>query len=263
MVLWDEAGGGLGGRRDWGLTLWSLAGGLERSQRVPGHTSSFDIPDLEGGVSYTVKVTALIGNREGNPVSIVVTTRECWGGRQRPRMALDAPAPNTCPPAPQRRQPRCPLSAASRWQRPQSTACAWPGCRWRAAPGTAWSGAWQRVSVVGWHLRVSASPCTAPSHPSLPGAGGPQRTQQLPGTASSYDLVGLEPGRHYHISITSLAGSRESKPATVTAVTGKGLGGARRGLDRQRRAGAPRGTRGLGCPSLGLWQVMGGELGAG
>lgn len=56
--------------------MWLLAGGSERSQHVPGHISSFDIPDLEGGVSYTVKVTALIGNREGNPVSIIVTTRE-------------------------------------------------------------------------------------------------------------------------------------------------------------------------------------------
>lgn len=49
--------------------------------------------------------------------------------------------------------------------------------------------------------------------------GGPQRSQQLPAAASSYDLGGLEPGRRYHISITSLAGSRESEPATVTAIT--------------------------------------------
>lgn len=66
----------------WGLMPRSLAGGSESSRRVPGHTSSFDIPDLEGGVSYTVKVTALIGNREGNPVSIIVTTRECQGRGQ-------------------------------------------------------------------------------------------------------------------------------------------------------------------------------------
>lgn len=78
MVLWGGDGNRLRGQRGEGLTLQSLTGGLESSRRVPGHTSSFDIPDLEGGVSYTVKVTALIGNREGNPVSIIVTTRECW-----------------------------------------------------------------------------------------------------------------------------------------------------------------------------------------
>jgi len=107
---------GAGCEAGWvvGLTPRSLTGGSESSRRVPGHTSSFDIPDLEGGVSYTVKVTALIGNREGNPVSIVVTTRECWAQGQHPRVAPGTPAPNACPSAPQRRRPRCPPSAASR-----------------------------------------------------------------------------------------------------------------------------------------------------
>uniref|UniRef100_K7G4Y9 Collagen alpha-1(VII) chain n=1 Tax=Pelodiscus sinensis TaxID=13735 RepID=K7G4Y9_PELSI len=55
--------------------VWSRRdGGSESSKLVSGDTSSFDILNLEGGVSYTVKVTALIGNREGDPVSIVVTT---------------------------------------------------------------------------------------------------------------------------------------------------------------------------------------------
>nr|XP_048713923.1 collagen alpha-1(VII) chain isoform X3 [Caretta caretta] len=55
--------------------VWSRRdGGSESSEVVSGDTSSFDILNLEGGVSYTVKVTALIGNREGDPVSIVVTT---------------------------------------------------------------------------------------------------------------------------------------------------------------------------------------------
>ena len=57
---------------------------------------------------------------------------------------------------------------------------------------------------------------------SLSPSGGPQRSQQLPATASSYDLGGLEPGRRYHISITSMVGSRESAPVAVTSATGKG-----------------------------------------
>uniref|UniRef100_A0A8C3RII3 Collagen alpha-1(VII) chain n=1 Tax=Chelydra serpentina TaxID=8475 RepID=A0A8C3RII3_CHESE len=56
--------------------VWSRRdGGSESSEVVSGDTSSFDILNLEGGVSYTVKVTALIGNREGDPVSIIVTTQ--------------------------------------------------------------------------------------------------------------------------------------------------------------------------------------------
>ncbi|XP_058023138.1 collagen alpha-1(VII) chain isoform X1 [Ahaetulla prasina] len=55
--------------------VWSRrSGGPESSKLVLGNVNSFDLDNLEGGVSYTVKVTALIGNREGNPVSITVTT---------------------------------------------------------------------------------------------------------------------------------------------------------------------------------------------
>ncbi|NXG56027.1 CO7A1 protein, partial [Hemiprocne comata] len=148
--------------------VWSRRdGGTESSQRVPGNTSSFDIPDLEGGASYTVKVTALIGNREGNPVSIVVTTPEA-----------------------------APLPPVSNFQVTEAfehrLRLAW-------AP-VAGSTGYRLV----WRLAE---------------AGGPQHSQQLPTAASSYDLGGLEPGRRYHISITSLAGGRESKPATITAIT--------------------------------------------
>lgn len=100
-VPWDGDGDRLWGQRGRRVMLWSLAGGPESSRRVPGHTSSFDIPDLEGGVTYTVKVTALIGNREGNPVSIVITTRECWGGEQHLGVAMGTP--NACPSVLQRR----------------------------------------------------------------------------------------------------------------------------------------------------------------
>lgn len=66
-------------------------------------------------------------------------------------------------------------------------------------------------------LHANPWPLTSVSPP-----GGPQRSQQLPATANSYDLGGLEPGRRYHISITSMVGSRESAPVTITTATGKG-----------------------------------------
>ncbi|NWH76187.1 CO7A1 protein, partial [Piaya cayana] len=147
--------------------VWSRRdGGSESSRRVPGHTSSFDIPDLESGVSYTVKVIALIGNREGNPVSIVVTTPDA------------APVP--------------PVSS------------------------------FQVMEASEHRLRLTWVPVAGSTGYRLlwrPSEGGPQRSQQLPSTASSYDLSGLEPGRRYHISIISLAGGRESQPTTVTAIT--------------------------------------------
>ncbi|KAK2534726.1 Col7a1 [Columba livia] len=148
------------------VTATARIGGPESSRRVPGHTSSFDIPDLEGGVTYTVKVTALIGNREGNPVSIVVTTPEV-----------------------------APASPVSGFQVTEASEhrllLAWVP----VAGSTGYRLLWRLAE------------------------GGPVRSQQLSATTSSYNLGGLEPGQRYHISITSLAGGRESEPATVTAVT--------------------------------------------
>lgn len=57
-------------------------GGPTRQQILPGNTDSAEIRGLDGGVSYSVRVTALVGDREGAPVSIVVTTRRRslgWG----------------------------------------------------------------------------------------------------------------------------------------------------------------------------------------
>lgn len=96
-----------------GADAWCLAGGSESSQRVPGHISSFDIPDLEGGVSYTVKVTALVGNREGNPVSIIVTTRELRGTGTALRRGALTPA---LTPAPLPAAEAAPVSPVSGFQ---------------------------------------------------------------------------------------------------------------------------------------------------
>lgn len=51
-----------------------------RHQTLPGNKDSAEIRGLEGGVSYSVRVTALVGDREGAPVSIVVTTRRRMSG---------------------------------------------------------------------------------------------------------------------------------------------------------------------------------------
>ncbi|XP_044133379.1 collagen alpha-1(VII) chain [Bufo gargarizans] len=49
-------------------------GGPEQTREVTGNASSFELVDLEPGVRYVVKVTALVGNRQGEPVSTSVTT---------------------------------------------------------------------------------------------------------------------------------------------------------------------------------------------
>uniref|UniRef100_A0A8C4TP86 Fibronectin type-III domain-containing protein n=1 Tax=Erpetoichthys calabaricus TaxID=27687 RepID=A0A8C4TP86_ERPCA len=55
-----------------------ISGGPEYSRIVSSDVTSFDIKDLDGGVNYTVRVTALIRDREGPPVSINVKTRKMF-----------------------------------------------------------------------------------------------------------------------------------------------------------------------------------------
>ncbi|ELR46375.1 Collagen alpha-1(VII) chain [Bos mutus] len=69
-VTWVGVPGATAYRLAWGRS----EGGPTRQQILPGNTDSAEIRGLEGGVSYSVRVTALIGDREGAPVSIVVTT---------------------------------------------------------------------------------------------------------------------------------------------------------------------------------------------
>ncbi|XP_006893082.1 PREDICTED: collagen alpha-1(VII) chain [Elephantulus edwardii] len=69
-VTWVGVPGATSYRLSWGRS----DGGPRREQILPGNTDSAEIRGLEGGVSYFVRVTALVGDREGASVSIVVTT---------------------------------------------------------------------------------------------------------------------------------------------------------------------------------------------
>ncbi|KAB1264320.1 Collagen alpha-1 chain [Camelus dromedarius] len=69
-ITWVGVTGATAYRLAWGRS----EGGPMREQMLPGNTDSAEIRGLEGGVSYSVRVTALVGDREGAPVSIVVTT---------------------------------------------------------------------------------------------------------------------------------------------------------------------------------------------
>uniref|UniRef100_A0A4W3JSF0 Fibronectin type-III domain-containing protein n=1 Tax=Callorhinchus milii TaxID=7868 RepID=A0A4W3JSF0_CALMI len=65
---------GVRGATNYRVSWRRSDGGAETSRVVPGDIYTIDIPGLEGGVSYTVKVVALIENREGAPVTITATT---------------------------------------------------------------------------------------------------------------------------------------------------------------------------------------------
>ncbi|XP_072508131.1 collagen alpha-1(VII) chain isoform X2 [Notamacropus eugenii] len=162
-VTWVGVPGATSYRLVWGRR----DGGPESSRMLPGDTDSAEIGGLEGGISYTVRVTALIGNREGAPVSLVVTT----------------------PPV----TPAAPGSVRLVQSEERALRLAWD-----PVPGAG-----------GFRLRWRPE-------------GGPEQSRVLSPEVNRYDLVGLEPGTLYYVTLSTLgpSGSGESPPLTLSARTG-------------------------------------------
>lgn len=55
-------------------------------------TTSFTIEGLQAKTDYIIGVSALVGSREGSPVTIVARTGEVWSGLWAPA-PVPAPAP--------------------------------------------------------------------------------------------------------------------------------------------------------------------------
>ncbi len=49
-----------------------MSAGTEEIQITPGNQTTLDLRDLTVGVSYGVSVTALVGENEGDPVTVYI-----------------------------------------------------------------------------------------------------------------------------------------------------------------------------------------------
>ncbi|XP_036733462.2 collagen alpha-1(VII) chain isoform X1 [Manis pentadactyla] len=250
-VTWVGVAGATAYRLAWGPS----EGGPTRHQVLPGNTDSAEIRGLRGGVSYSVRVTALVGDREGAPVSIVVTT------------------PPAAPLAPEalRVVRRGQHSLGLRWQpvpgahgfrlrwRPEGgreqardvgpefssydLAELEPATRyhvWLSVLGPAGEGPPAEVTartesprVPSAELRVVGasidsvtlawSPVSGVSSYVLswrplgaPGPEMPGASQTLPGSSSTHRVTGLEPGVSYVFSLTPVQDGVQRPEATVT-----------------------------------------------
>lgn len=68
----------------------SPADGTEKVRHIPGSQTTEDLGDLKEDVSYVVRVSALIGNREGSAVPLNIRIRKC---RLSERSASNSPLP--------------------------------------------------------------------------------------------------------------------------------------------------------------------------
>lgn len=53
-----------------------MPAGTEQIQLIPGNQTTLDLRDLTVGVSYGVSVTALVGENQGDPVTVYIKPGE-------------------------------------------------------------------------------------------------------------------------------------------------------------------------------------------
>ncbi|XP_030072564.1 collagen alpha-1(VII) chain-like [Microcaecilia unicolor] len=62
------------GIRSYRISWEPFTGGPERTQTVPAETTFFTVPKLQEGVTYTIRVSSMVGEREGSPVLLTAKT---------------------------------------------------------------------------------------------------------------------------------------------------------------------------------------------
>ncbi|KAI4827322.1 hypothetical protein KUCAC02_030725, partial [Chaenocephalus aceratus] len=63
---------GVAGATQYRIIILNKAGGSEEIRNIPGNQTTLDLRDLTVGVSYGVSVTALVGENEGDPVTVYI-----------------------------------------------------------------------------------------------------------------------------------------------------------------------------------------------
>lgn len=130
---WHHLGGTMGTPEGAEAPALLLADGTERTRRVQGSQTALELGDLREGVTYLVRVSALVGGREGSATTLSVRVSKSmlpappglhrgghgalWGVpvlMPRCRRALQSPRPWAA-------SPSC------GWQRPVPASCRSPG----------------------------------------------------------------------------------------------------------------------------------------
>ncbi|XP_074490386.1 uncharacterized protein col7a1 [Sebastes fasciatus] len=70
---------GVAGATQYRIIILNTEGGSEEIRLIPGNQTTLDLRDLIVGVSYGVSVTALVGENEGDPVTVYIKPEQVAG----------------------------------------------------------------------------------------------------------------------------------------------------------------------------------------
>lgn len=200
---------------------------------LPGSQTAFELDDVRAGLSYTVRVSARVGAREGG--ASILTVRR--GEYCRRAVGEQLPAGLTA----------VLILTSDLYLSPPEleTPLAIPGLRvvasdatrvrvaWGPVPGASgfrisWRTDSGRCGVCGRVMERNGQgmgdgggrqePC---QH--FPLTLGPESSQTLPPESTSTDITGLRPGTSYQVALSALRGREEGPPAVIVVQTGQGL----------------------------------------
>ncbi|KAB0396999.1 hypothetical protein E2I00_000581 [Balaenoptera physalus] len=198
---------------EYRITVRSIQG-VERSLVLPGSQTAFDLDDVRAGLSYTVRVSARVGTREGD-ASVLTVRRE-------PETPLAIPGLRVvASDATRVRVAWGPVPGASgfrvSWRTDnglgssqtlpsESTATDIMGLR----PGTSY-----QVAVSALRGREEGPPAITVART------GPEKSQLVSGEATVAELDGLEPDTEYTVHVWARVAGVDGTPASVVVRTGK------------------------------------------
>ncbi|KAK2091091.1 Collagen alpha-1(VII) chain [Saguinus oedipus] len=206
-VSWSPVPGATGYR----ITVRSTQG-VERTLVLPGSQIAFDLDDIRAGLSYTVRVSARVGPREGS-ASVLTIRRELDTPLAVPGLRV------VVSDATQVRLAWGPVPGASgfriSWRTgsgpessqilpPDSTAMDITGLQ----PGTAY-----QVAVLALRGREEGPPAVIVART------GPEKSQLVSGEATVAELDGLEPDTEYTVHVRAHVAGVDGSPASVVVRT--------------------------------------------
>ncbi|KAJ3602327.1 hypothetical protein NHX12_030086 [Muraenolepis orangiensis] len=205
---------GVAGATQYRFLIVNSDDGTEESRSVPGNQTTLDLRDLTPGVSYGVSVTALVGERAGDPVTVYIKPdgeQSRLVGPELSTFTIEGLQPD---------QPLVVGVAAMADQRVGEAATL--STRTNAnGNGNGGVSGLRVVDVSSQRIRISWAPASRATGYRVVWRrdDGVEVTRSLAANTTSFSIDGLQADSAYRVSVYTLAGAREGTPVSLSVRT--------------------------------------------
>ncbi|XP_038871288.1 collagen alpha-1(VII) chain-like [Salvelinus namaycush] len=211
---------GVAGATQYRILMVNTEAQTEETRSVPGSQTTLDLRDLTEGVSYGVSVTAVVGDNEGDPVTVYIKadaeqSRDL--GPEASTYTLEGLQPDeavvlgVAAVIGQRIGEEVTLSARTNGNTGSSSSTV-SGLR--------------IVDVTSQRIRITWSPVSRATGYKITwrSGDGVESTRTVAADVTSFTIDSLQEDSSYRVSVSSLIGSREGRPASLNTRTASDQG---------------------------------------